>query len=110
MGGINVDPILTLADGSQLLVSTQYSGDEAFACELYLATRQTHRALELTLVSEHIEAATCREAQTAAYQCAQRLYPHTRHTIKRPPYLIWGGPQPSSAHEHRGYRHWRQRR
>lgn len=43
-------------------------------------------------VSDHLEAATCRQAQDIAYGCATRLYPNMASGIKTPPYLIWPGP------------------
>jgi hypothetical protein len=34
-------------------------------------------------------------AQEDAYSYAQRLYPHSAETMKKPPYLIWPGPGPT---------------
>ncbi len=34
-------------------------------------------------------------AQEDAYSYAQRLYPRSAETMKKPPYLIWPGPGPT---------------
>ncbi len=94
MGTMNVDPIATLPDGSQLLVSTQHSRDSSFTCELYVASPDHEGRLDLRVVSDHLEASTCLGAQGIAYCYAQRLYPGTADGMKKPPYLIWVGPAP----------------
>ena len=94
MGTINVDPIATLPDGSRLLISTQHSKEGSFSCELYVASPGEEGRLDLRVVSQHLEAATCLQAQEIAYGYAQRLYPSTADGMKKPPYLIWHGPAP----------------
>ncbi|MER3423771.1 MAG: hypothetical protein C4293_11625 [Nitrospiraceae bacterium] len=107
---MNAAPILTLPDGSQLLVSTQYFGESEFACELYLLNYRCKDLSDLQLVSKLLDAQTCREAQAKAYSCARRLYPKTVRKIKAPPYLIWPGPNSHIADEHRNRPGWRYRR
>ncbi|MEE9148388.1 MAG: hypothetical protein V3U27_13415 [Candidatus Tectomicrobia bacterium] len=94
MGTMNVDPVATLADGSRLLVSTQYSKERSFTCELYLASPGCEGRPDLRSVSDHLEASTCLRAQEIAYGYAQRLYPGIADGMKKPPYLIWQGPSP----------------
>ncbi len=94
MGTLNVDPIATFPDGSRLLVSTQYSKERSFTCELYVASPGCEGRSDLRVVSDHLEASTCLQAQEIAYGYAQRLYPGTADGIKKPPYLIWHGPAP----------------
>jgi hypothetical protein len=69
MSRTNLDPIMTFPDGSHLLISTACSKEGSFSCALYTAT--------------------------IAYSYAQRLYPHSAETMKKPPYLIWPGPGPT---------------
>jgi hypothetical protein len=47
------------------------------------------------VISNHLDAATCLIAQEGAYSYAQRLYPRSADTMKKPPYLIWSGPGPT---------------
>ena len=91
---MNVDPIITFSDGMQLLVSTQYSREGGFACELYLSNPSPggRDAKNLRSVSGRMEASTCRQAQDIACNQARRLYPEQNVTIKTPPYLVWSGP------------------
>jgi len=91
---LNADPIATFSDGSQLLVSTQHSKEGSFACELYMASTGHKGRVDLQVVSNHMEASTCLEAQESAYGYAQRLYPGNADGMKKPPYLIWPGPAP----------------
>lgn len=91
MGKMNVEPMVTFHDGSQLLVSTQYAGEGRFACELYHSLIGTDKGT-LRVVSDHLEASTCSQAQNIAYGYATRLYPQMAGGIKTPPYLIWSGP------------------
>ena len=95
MGKMNADPLATLPDGSQLLVSTQYSREVGFTCELYVSSPGEEGSVDLRVISNHCEASTCLEAQGIAYGYAQRLYPGTADGMKKPPYLIWQGPVPS---------------
>ena len=93
MGKLNVDPIMTFGDGSQLLVSTQHIGAGRFTCELYLSNPgPAGNDGGLRPVSEGLEAATCRQAQDFACSQARNLFPNSAATIKTPPYLVWSGP------------------
>lgn len=92
MGRSNLDPILTFSDGSQLLVSTASSREGSFSCALFLATIGADDRGAFRAISSHLEASTCLIAQEDAYNQAQRLYPHSAETMKKPPYLIWPGP------------------
>ena len=96
MGKMNVDPLTTFPDGSQLLVSTRSSREGRFSCELYVSSPGDKESVALRVVSNHYEASTCLEAQEIAYSQAQRLYPGTADGMKKPPYLIWQGPVPST--------------
>jgi hypothetical protein len=91
MGRTNLDPILTFPDGSHLLVSTACS-QGSFSCALYLATIAADDRGAFRAISSHLEASTCLIAQEDAYNHAQRLYPRSAETMKKPPYLIWPGP------------------
>jgi hypothetical protein len=95
MGKMNVDPIITFGDGSQLLVSTQHSGEGRFTCELYMSNPGASGpdGSGLRAVSGGLEAATCLQAQDIACTQAKRLFPSTALTIKAPPYLVWSGPR-----------------
>ncbi|MBM4124851.1 MAG: hypothetical protein FJ246_07870 [Nitrospira sp.] len=104
MGKMNVEPMVTFTDGSQLLVSTQYSGTGSFTCELYLSVPCKKEKLDLRVVSDHLEAPTCREAQDIAFRYAERQYPENASGIKAPPYLIWTGPNMPVEPENRGGR------
>jgi hypothetical protein len=94
MGRLNMDPLATLPDGSQLLVSTQSSREGRFTCELYVSSSGEDGSVGLRVVSNYFEAATCLQAQEIAYIQAQRLYPGTADRMKKPPYLVWQGPTP----------------
>lgn len=89
---INVDPLATFADGSQLLVSTRNAGVGRFTCELYVAKPDIHEKLDVRAVSNPFEGPTCLQAQESAYAYAKRLYPGTADGMKKPPYLVWSGP------------------
>lgn len=93
MGRLNADPIVVFPDGGQLLVSTTYSGQGQFTCELYMMANvgQMDR-MDLRVVSSLPEAPTCRLAQASAYTQARHLYPGMANGMKEPPYLIWPGP------------------
>lgn len=95
MGRTNLDPIMTFPDGSHLLISTAYSQEGSFSCALYMATIEADDRGEFRILSHHLAAATCLVAQEDAYGYAQRLYPRSAETMKRPPYLIWHGPGPT---------------
>lgn len=94
MGKMNVDPIITFSDGSQLLVSTNHSGEGRFTCELYLFNPRpsVKDGGDLRTVSGGLEAPSCRQAQDYACSQARRLFPDDATTIKNPPYLVWPGP------------------
>lgn len=89
---MNVDPIVTFPNGSQLVVSTQHSGTDSFTCELFEVNQGSQGGWDLRMVSNHLEASTCLAAQTIAYDYAKRLYPSSGIEMKQPPYLIWAGP------------------
>nr|MBI3612943.1 hypothetical protein [Nitrospirota bacterium] len=105
MGKMNVDPIVTFADGSQLLVSSQYSGAGSFSCELYLSVPCKNEKPDIRALSDHLEAPTCREAQDIAFHYARRQFPDSAHAIKKPPYLVWSGPNLPVTLDSRGHRH-----
>lgn len=96
MSRLNMDPIVTLPDGSQLLVSTHYSREGRFTCGLYVALADDEGLGNLRMISDQHEAATCLEAQEIAYAYALRLYPGTAVGMKKPPYLVWQGPAPNT--------------
>jgi hypothetical protein len=92
MARINVEPLATFADGSQLLVSTRNAGAGRFTCELYMAKPDIYEKLDVRAVSNPFEGPTCLQAQESAYAYAKRLYPSTADGMKKPPYLVWSGP------------------
>ena len=95
MSRTNMDPIITFPDGSHLLISTACSKEGSFSCALYTATIAADDHGTFRIISNHLDAATCLVAQEDAYSYAQRLYPQSATTMKRPPYLIWPGPGPT---------------
>jgi hypothetical protein len=92
MGRLNVDPLFTFADGSQLVISTQCSNEGSFSCTLYTVLISPHDRTVYQIVSSHVQAETCLSAQGYAYEHAVHLYPRTADKMKKPPYLIWHGP------------------
>jgi hypothetical protein len=84
---------MTFPDGSHLVISTQCSRGGDFSCTLYNAVvgKDDHAAFQV--VSNHLAAATCLNAQEHAYSYALRLYPNAAVMMKKPPYLIWAGPR-----------------
>lgn len=92
MARINLDPLLTFSDGSQLVVSTQHSGEGTFECELFVVRTKYNNEWEIDSVSAHMSGISSMEAQDFAFRSAQRLYPSLTEGIKKPPYLIWHGP------------------
>jgi hypothetical protein len=92
MSKLNFDPITTFPNGSQLVVSTNHTGQDSFTCELFEANPSTPGGWELRMISNHLEGATCLAAQTSAYDYAKRVYPQSSVSMKEPPYLIWVGP------------------
>jgi hypothetical protein len=92
MGRLNVDPLFTFPDGSHLVISTQYSKEGNFSCALYNLLISADDRAAYRIVSTHLEADTCLRAQGYAYEHAVQLYPRTADKMKKPPYLIWHGP------------------
>jgi hypothetical protein len=93
MSRINIEPLFTFPDGSHLVVSTQCQQEGQFACALYRSPTDSGGSTTFEIISNHLAAATCLEAQHHAYQYALRLYPSTSVVLKKPPYLIWPGPR-----------------
>ncbi len=93
MSRLNIEPIWVFPDGSQLLISTQYSGEGRFSCGLYLASLGPEDRLDLRGLKSHFESSTCLGAQERAYSWAQTQYPGPADGMKKPPYLIWKGPR-----------------
>ena len=93
MSRMNLDPLFTFQDGSHLVVSTQWSKDGDFSCTLYTANTSTDGEMAFRVISSHLQATTCLEAQGYAYEHAVHLYPRMAEVVRKPPYLIWHGPQ-----------------
>jgi hypothetical protein len=91
----NLDPLMALPDGSYLVVSTQRSKDGDFSCALYTAVIAADDSAAFRIISSHLQASTCLEAQENAYDHAIQLYPRAGDRMKKPPYLIWHGPRRS---------------
>jgi hypothetical protein len=89
---MNIDPLFTFQDGSHLVISTQCSKEGTFSCTLYTVLISADDGAACRIVSTHLEAETCLRAQAYAYEHAVQLYPRTAHIMKKPPYLIWHGP------------------
>lgn len=89
---MNMDTVVVLTHGARLMVSTQHESDHAFRCEIFESNANEKDPLTCRIISPGFEAATCLEAQTAAYHYARRLYPTFADQMKKPPYLIWKGP------------------
>ena len=89
---LNLDPLLTFPDGSQLVVRTQKSDDGSFTCELFLARFKWDDQLDLASISGEFKGTSSWMAQGCAYRTAQRIYPQMTDQIKKPPYLIWYKP------------------
>ena len=93
MSRLNLDPLLTFPDGSHLVVSTQCSKDGTFSCSLYNAAVAANDDAAFRVISNHLGAATCLGAQEHAYHHALQLFPRAADQMKKPPYLVWQGPQ-----------------
>ncbi len=93
MGRINLDPLLTFPDGSHLVISTLRLNTGDFSCTLYTATVSVNDDAAFRMISNHLEASTCIAAQEYAYSHAVQLFPRSAESLKKPPYLIWHGPQ-----------------
>jgi len=96
MSRINLDLLMTLPDGSHLVISTQCSREGDFSCALYTAIFAEDDGAAFQMISNHLSASTCLGAQEHAYGYAVRMYPRAAEFIKKPPYLIWSGPQSHS--------------
>jgi hypothetical protein len=89
---MNREPLTTFSDGSQLVLSTHYIGEETFRCELYLLVQCMVDVNNLQPVPAYIEGTSCLQAQEKAYHHAMNMFPERASTMKKPPYLIWQGP------------------
>jgi hypothetical protein len=95
MSRLNLEPVMTFSDGSYLAISTECSKDGEFTCSVYnVVVTADHMAFR-NIATHALFASTCLNAQEQAYSYAVRLYPGAAATMKKPPYLIWHGPQPS---------------
>ena len=94
MGQNQADPLTTFPDGSQLVVSTRYSGDGRFQCTLYVSVARASEGFDLRAVSDFLEGSTCQQAQERAYRYARSHYLQAVDELRAPPYLIWPGPNP----------------
>lgn len=97
MSRLNLEPVMTFSDGSYLAISTECSRDGEFSCSVYNVVETGNRTAFRNVVNHALFASTCLTAQEQAYSYTLRLYPDAAATIKKPPYLIWHGPQ-SSEH------------
>lgn len=94
MGRLNVEPLTTFSDGSSLVISTECSKEGEFSCMLYRVVVEPDDRPTFRMISNQLfSASTCLSAQEYAYSCALKLYPRAAETMKKPPYLIWHGPQ-----------------
>ncbi len=93
MSRINLEPVMTFSDGSYLAISTKCSRDGEFSCSVYSVVETADRMAFRNIVSHALFASTCLTAQEQAYSYTVRLYPGAAETMKKPPYLIWHGPQ-----------------
>lgn len=89
---MNLETVVLLTHGGRLVVTTRREGDHAFRCSVFEVNGQEDEARSYRMISEGFEAVTCLEAQTDAYNYARRVYPALSDQMKKPPYLIWGGP------------------
>ena len=93
MGRLNLERLMTFADGSYLAISTECSKEGEFSCTVYSALETDDRTAFRIIASHLFSAATCLSAQEHAYGWALRFYPRAAELMKKPPYLIWHGPQ-----------------
>jgi hypothetical protein len=92
MGRLNLEHLMTFADGSFLAISTACSKEGEFSCTVYSAL-ETDDRMGFRAISNHLLlASTCMSAQEQAYYWTLRLYPQAAESMKKPPYLIWQGP------------------
>ncbi len=92
MGRMNVEPLMTFSDGSYLAISTEYSKDGDFSCSVYNVV-ETGNRMDFHSIASNLLSTTFLSAQEQAYRYTLRLYPHATVAMKKPPYLIWPGPQ-----------------
>ena len=97
MSRLNLDPLMTLPDGSHLVISTQQSVGGEFSCVLYSAMMGHDDRIAFHVISHEFAASTCMSAQESAYDYALRCYPSAATGIKKPPYLVWHGPRSSGG-------------
>lgn len=97
MSRLNLDPLMTFPDGSQLVISTQQSVEGEFSCVLYSAMVGNDDHITFKVLSHDFAASTCMSAQESAYGYALRYYPSAATVLKKPPYLVWHGPRSSGS-------------
>lgn len=93
MSRLNLEPLMRFSDGSYLAISTECSKDGEFSCAVYSVLETGDHTAFRNITSHLVSAPTCLTAQEQAYSCAVRLYPYATESMKKPPYLIWHGPQ-----------------
>lgn len=95
MSRLNLEPLMLFSDGSYLAISTECSKEGDFSCSVYTVVEMNDRTDFRSIASHCLSASTCLTAQEQAYSYTLRLYPNAGEAMKRPPYLIWHGPQSS---------------
>ena len=93
MSRMNVEPLMTFSDGSYLAISTECSKDGDFSCSVYTVVETGDRLDFRGVATNLLSTQTCLSAQEQAYHYTVRLYPEASTLMKKPPYLIWQGPQ-----------------
>ena len=93
MTRLNLEPLMTFPDGSYLVISTECSKEGEFSCALYSVLETDDRTAFHAVSNQLLSASTCLTAQEHAYSCALSLYPRAAAVMKKPPYLVWHGPQ-----------------
>lgn len=93
----NLEPLMTFSDGSYLAISTEYSKEGHFSCSVYSVVETGDRMAFRNVANYLLSAPTCLNAQEQAYSCAIRLFPDAAEVMRKPPYLIWHGPQTSGV-------------
>lgn len=97
MGRLNLERLMTFSDGSYLTISTECSKHGEFSCTMYNAV-ETDDHTAFRIISNHLLSAdTCMSAQGQAYSWALSFYPRAAELMKKPPYLIWHGPQTAAV-------------
>ena len=92
MGRLNLERLMTFADGSFLAISTACSKEGDFSCTVYNALEMDNRTTFHVISNHLLMAQTCLSAQEQAYSWTLHLYPQAADLMKKPPYLIWQGP------------------